>query len=182
MKLNLGCGPHTMKGWVNIDLESHPGLEFERWDLRHGLPPEIKPDSVDYIFSEHFIEHITKYDAFILLRACIRVLKPGGVIRISTPDLYKLLTDYKTWFDNRNRSRPHLPDVWSPITPCAMVNEGMRWWGHQYLYDYPELFKLMRDVGFHSMERRRHCNSAHVDLLDLEVRPYHGELIMEGTK
>jgi predicted SAM-dependent methyltransferase len=39
-----------------------------------------------YIFSEHFFEHLFLDEACELLKECVRVLAPGGCIRVVVPD------------------------------------------------------------------------------------------------
>ena len=89
-KLHLGCGTNILPDWINVDLNG--SSEVVRWDLRQPLP--LSSDSMDFVFNEHFIEHITREEALSLLRECNRVLKRHGVLRISTPDLRKLVGEY----------------------------------------------------------------------------------------
>jgi predicted SAM-dependent methyltransferase len=49
---------------------------------------------VDYIITNHLIEHLTRGDGKKLLKECYRVMKPDGVIRISTPDARKITKEY----------------------------------------------------------------------------------------
>lgn len=44
-------------------------------------------NSFDAIFCEEAIEHIPLAKGENLLGECLRILKPGGVLRISTPNL-----------------------------------------------------------------------------------------------
>ena len=74
-KLHLGCGYHIMPGWVNIDIDSI--VADVHLDLRNPIPYSDK--SILYIFSEHFIEHLSIEEARIFLRECYRVLVPKGV-------------------------------------------------------------------------------------------------------
>ena len=78
MKIHLGCGTNYIDGWVNVDLDSV--LADVHLDLRNPLP--YADTSVDFIFNEHFIEHITRDEALGFLKECRRVLKPGGVFVI----------------------------------------------------------------------------------------------------
>jgi SAM-dependent methyltransferase len=53
----------------------------------------------DYVFSEHMIEHVPYKEGLFMLSEACRVLKPGGRIRIGTPDVGRivgLLTDTKS--------------------------------------------------------------------------------------
>lgn len=171
LKLNLGCGPHALQGWKNLDLESHPNVE--RFDLRKPL--QFAPESVSFIFSEHFIEHLTKDEAVRLLISCYRLLVPGGVLRLSTPDLQHLAFNYL-----QGRVDTYAPG-WNPATPCDMMNGGMRLWGHQYLWDRADLFSLLGDIGF-TLSQPGYRKSSHPELNALEVRPFFNDIIVEATK
>src|SRR5437867_1291748 len=81
--VNLGCGYRPRKGWINVDRSRGPEVQVV-WDLTRRLP--FPDSSCSAIFSEHFIEHVSKEDAARLLNECHRVLQNGGVLRLSTPD------------------------------------------------------------------------------------------------
>lgn len=172
MKLHLGCGTNPIPGWLNIDLDSP--MADRHADLRQPLP--FLDATVERIFSEHFIEHITRDEGAALFKECRRVLQPGGVLRLSTPDLRWLVAQYIAGRLDGWR------DVgWTPDTPCRLMNEGMRLWEHQFLYDREELTAALRSAGFDRVQDRRHHESPHPDLVGLECRPWHRELIMEAS-
>ena len=53
-----------------------------------AINPNPTDDStVDFVYSSHFLEHLYRADAQRILRESFRVLKLGGTIRISVPDL-----------------------------------------------------------------------------------------------
>jgi predicted SAM-dependent methyltransferase len=173
-RLHLGCGTNVIPGWTNVDLGGG-GFEVEKWDLTKPLP--IGSDSVDFIFNEHFIEHITREEALSLLLECNRVIKKGGVHRISTPNLEKLVNEYQ------NRRTTEWSNVnWIPGTPCQLMNEGMRSWGHQFVYDVAEFHALMNSAGFANIVHVRWRQSEYSELRDIECRPFHDEIIVEATK
>jgi predicted SAM-dependent methyltransferase len=172
-RLHIGCNEAVLPGWVNVDIDPFPGAF--RWDLRDPLP--VAGPALDWIFSEHFIEHITREDAAALLRRCYDTLRPGGVFRTSTPDLAFMVGEYLA-----GRTGEWANLGWLPGTPCRMMNEGMRLWGHQYLYDIDELVATFRGAGFARIERVGWRASAHPVFENLETRPFHHELIIEATK
>jgi predicted SAM-dependent methyltransferase len=176
MKINLGCGPHGMQGWINLDLDPPNQSLYRKADLSQGLPPVFERESVDFIYSEHFIEHITREQALKLMKDCFRVMKPGGVMRISTPDLDFLITCY------RQEKLDKWAPTWQPKTPCQMVNEGMRLWSHQFLYDKAELMRLGFEAGFVRCKDFLWRVSERQELRGLEVRPNCGDLILEFYK
>lgn len=172
-KLNLGCGPTIVPGWINLDFEPRPGAHF--WDGTRGIPSE--PDSISLIYLEHFIEHLSLEEGLALLRDCVRVLRPGGIMRLSTPDLRVLMQAYDSgtvdyWLDVG----------WLPRTACDLVNEGMRSWGHKYVFDRERLVELLLQAGFSKAEPAPWRRSAVAELCGRESRPFHGELIFEAQK
>lgn len=54
-------------------------------DLIYGIP--FKKDSVPFIFTSHFLEHLKEEQTRKLIQDCFRVLKKDGIIRIIVPDL-----------------------------------------------------------------------------------------------
>ena len=173
-QLHLGCGPCVLPGWINLDTEQGiPGVVA--WDLRQGLP--LKDQSIEAVYSEHFIEHLTLEDARRLLRECVRVMKPGAMIRMSTPDLAYLVEAY------RERRLDEWRDVdWMPASPADLLNEGMRSWGHRYLHDAASLSRLIASAGFVEPTRVAWRQSRNARLRGLESRPFHGDLIMEAIR
>lgn len=172
-KLHLACGTNVLSQWANIDILNDPAII--RWNITNGLP--ARSGSIEYIFSEHFIEHVTHKQASTLLAECCRVLKTGGLLRISTPNLRVLIDQYMLgqtteWADVH----------WHPRTPCQMLNEGFRLWGHQFVYDLEELEHLLLQAGFGTITRVLWRESTTPALRNLECRPFHGEIILEATK
>ena len=169
-KLHLGCGPIALAGWVNIDIDS-PFADVAH-DLTLGLP---YPDgSVSHIYAEHFIEHIEYSQALSLLSECKRVLAPEGVVRMTTPDLRWLTWVYLSSLTTE------WGDLWSPDSPCILLNEGMRAWGHKFLYDRVELHRLFLQAGFDSIGDCDWHQSLDPVLCNLESRPYHRDLVIEA--
>lgn len=79
MKLNLGCGEMKKPGHVNVDICGEPDLIC---DLS-CFPWPWEDDSVDEVYSSHFLEHVQDFEQTIL--EIYRILKPGGVIHFRVP-------------------------------------------------------------------------------------------------
>ena len=89
--LNIGCGARYHKDWINIDKISY-GKDIIQCDLKKGIP---FPDSFfNVVYHSNLIEHFSKKDAEYLIQECFRVLIPGGIIRIATPDLEEITNLY----------------------------------------------------------------------------------------
>lgn len=169
-KLHLGSGARLLDGWANVDIN---GLGVLVWDLRKPLP--VADGQVRLVYCEHFVEHIGRDDAVRLFSHARKAMAPGGVLRVSTPDLRKLAEDY---LQGRVIDMAH--GAWYPRTPCRMLNEGMRLWGHVFLYDETELMQLLRECGFAETCRVCWGESTHPELRNLESRPDFGDLIVEA--
>ena len=92
--LNLGCGPKETQ-------TVHP--LFKKYDvIRVDLNPDVEPDYIadvrdlsqfddnyaDGIYCWHVIEHLYPHEIVSTLKGFVRVLKPGGIAIIGTPDLH----------------------------------------------------------------------------------------------
>lgn len=63
-----------------------------RVDLTRKLP--LADRSLDAIYGYHVLEHLDRHESRALLQECRRVLRPGGWLRISTPDFKHQVASY----------------------------------------------------------------------------------------
>lgn len=168
--LHIGAGPKRLDGWLNSDLI---GGDIHL-DLERTLP--LPDASLAYAFGEHVIGSLSEQAAMGLLRELHRVLRPGGVLRLTTPDLEKLIAiyrdenpvvsreDYTSYLDAET-GKPH-------ATPCQVFNDLVRLWGIRYTYDEEDLTRRLRETGFADIERVEPGESRNAALRGLEL---HGE-------
>jgi predicted SAM-dependent methyltransferase len=91
IKVNIGCGHRFHKDWINLDaLPVDPTVR--RFVCGEKLP--FESGSVDFVYTSHMIEHLRPQAGLDFLRECRRVLKPGGWIRLVTPDFENFLIEY----------------------------------------------------------------------------------------
>lgn len=83
MKLHLGCGKNIKPEYVNID-GFVKGENITNMDI---LNMTYSDNSADEILAEHLFEHIPFKDEERLFTECHRILKPGGMLVIETPDM-----------------------------------------------------------------------------------------------
>jgi SAM-dependent methyltransferase len=89
-QLHLGCGDRRVEGWLNVDLR---GSEHDV-DLACGRLPWAD-GQFDAVVSQHLAEHLELESELIpLLREVHRVLRPGGELWLSTPDLARVCGGY----------------------------------------------------------------------------------------
>lgn len=177
LRLNIGCGPNPLAGWVNVDVARGPGIDVV-WDLRHGLP--FPDESCAVVFGEHVIEHMPKEAAAALAREAWRVLQPGGVLRLSTPDAGRYLRSYAG-----DREFLNHPNFGGPAeTALERVNQMMREGGqHLWAYDAESLLLLLGRAGFSSVAEQEFGRSLHPLMagIDTEGRAFE-TLYVEAVK
>ncbi|KJS59102.1 class I SAM-dependent methyltransferase [Streptomyces rubellomurinus] len=148
------------------DAATEPGtlyrVDGDRWftqlDIAEPLP--FADASVDWVYAEHLIEHVTLPVAIGWLREARRVLRPGGVLRLTTPDLARYLVGYATGDGFLAKHRRRLTTLGfgppMPARPAFLVNQIFRHYGHQWIYDLDELRHVLTRAGF-APEKVRHC-------------------------
>lgn len=177
-KLHLGCGANIFNGWGNIDLVGN--AKVIGWNCTTRFP--IKSATIKFIYNEHFLEHITIGQGRDFLEECYRILQSGGVLRISTPNLRKIVDEYLLGWASEWRNIPYSANTGAKYTPCRMVNDAMRLWGHEFVYDYEELTTLLKNIGFSKVSSVAWQESTYEDLKGLESRPFHDDIIVEAVK
>ena len=177
LKVNVACGNEPFKDWINLDLNPETPADI-LWDVTEGLP--VPDNSCAYIYSEHFLEHIPIQEGVRFLAECRRSLEPGGVVRIGMPCVQELARQY---YENTWAQQPWLVKygyAWIK-TRAEYINIGFRDWGHQWLYDFEELDRRLREAGFDRIERAAWGESKYPALRGRETRE-ETLLICEATK
>jgi predicted SAM-dependent methyltransferase len=153
-KLQIGAGPIALPGWLGTDL--WPTDTVASLDATKPFP--IGDCTFDYIHTEHMIEHITWFEGLTMLRECWRILKPGGTIRIATPDL-RVITGLYDYSEGsiaekyiKTTTDQYLQGI--PLYRAGFViNSAFYRWGHKFLYD-DELLKIaLQESGFVNLKR-----------------------------
>lgn len=174
--LQLGAGRNLFGGWLSTDkAPRHPEVLPMDATGRFPLPDE----SFDYVYAEHMIEHVGWHRGQQTLAEAWRVLRPGGRIRLATPDLAVLVDLYAGRAgddgDHYTRwvTRRYLPKG-TPRHPVFVLNNAMRNWGHSFLYDEEVLRMSLDRSGFTDVRRQPFGESDDPHLCGLEA---HGEAV-----
>ena len=89
--VNLGCGMTCHPEFINVDGLPHPHVHFVH---RIDRLPMFADSSVDLIYASHCLEHFRYQHIDKVLSEWARVIKSGGLLRLSVPDFDKLLAIY----------------------------------------------------------------------------------------
>lgn len=147
-RLHLGCGGRRVSGWLNVDVAAS---DFDV-DLTSRLP--WRAGSFDAIVSQHFIEHLELFSELLpLFQELRRVLRPGGEIWLSCPDMEKVCRSYLdgrvTELVNDRGGRGDLSHSAEGAPPPQIVNDLFHQWGeHKNLFDYELLEWALANSGF----------------------------------
>ncbi len=146
MKLNLGCGNKKMLGFINIDSrqEVSPDLIDDVSSLQ-----SFKSNSVNLIYACHVLEHFDRFEYKEVLKRWFDVLEPGGVLRISVPDIEKVFNHYSQFKD-------------------LNVLKGFLWGGQTYPqnyhytgFDFKTISNDLLEIGFSNVRHYDWRNTEH---------------------
>jgi predicted SAM-dependent methyltransferase len=141
--LNLGSGPRGIDSaeWINIDGFPDTNVHY-LCDFNKRLP--FGDNSFDGIFCEHVLEHFDYDNGSKLMRECLRLLKPGGTVRIIVPDGNKFL---KAYFDD-----PEFVIKYKGVQTGHAMEAVNIWfyqrYEHQCIYDAPYLISMLENAGY----------------------------------
>jgi predicted SAM-dependent methyltransferase len=176
--LNAGCGLNVRNDFINLDYEWRPGVDL-CWDLRK---PISMPDaSLDGIYSEHCLEHLSYDDALFALREFRRLLRPGRIARVAVPNVALYIDLYRRYYAGEKVSFPYADDPPQGFTPLLAINNVFRGYGHQYAYDADTMARALERAGFRALRQVRYHEGDDPRLLiDTEWRALES-LYMEAT-
>ena len=162
------CG----KGWLNADsnFDEGDGAQGEnmifvddtgRQNMKHIVTAHsrlpFQSGSVQMVYSEHMLEHMLPISGggVNILREAWRVLAPGGVLRLVTPDLAKYVCALSgrgeassSNFLEKHASRfGPMEQMTNPPSRAAIVNNIFRNYGHQWIYDFGEVQRALQLAG-----------------------------------
>ncbi len=168
--LQIGCGHQRLAGWLNSDYQPrHGDVMFLDATRRFPFPDA----SLDFIFSEHMIEHVPYPAGQVMLRECHRVLKPGGCLRLSTPNLVNIaslmaapLAEEKRNYIEKVSAR-YIPLNHARLPGFVVNNFFWDFW-HWFVYDPDTLSQALAQAGFTAIAPVGSGQSRHPELTGLE--------------
>ena len=136
LRLNLGCGPFYLDGFVNVDIQEtaviKPDLVCDILDLPYA------EDSVDEIYAGHILEHFHWTEGLEALRYWKSLLKPGGRISVVVPDFDYLVKEYL--------ANPY-PEKLRELNDLYIYSHAQAY-PHRYAYSADLLADALEEAGF----------------------------------
>lgn len=90
-RMNLGCGPHLLEGWDNVDIDrTAPGVMA--WDARQSIGIEQR---YDFVLINHVLCTMNYPDVKRVLTNVHAIMKPGAVLQIIDLNLWTAIDAYQ---------------------------------------------------------------------------------------
>lgn len=193
LKLQLGASEqHAVKGWISLDAMRwlQAPKEVLATHLQAALtetsPIPFLDDSCQFVFAGHFLEHMPFVNAASALTEVLRVLQPGGTVRIVVPDALawleahvnhrEALWDYvknkwNWWNYNKQTNLLAGSSTGLLMSYFGSMNglRGMLSHQHQAGYDFELLKNLLERVGFVNVKRCRMSGSDFEELKAMDT-------------
>ena len=147
-KLNLACGSKVEnklpEPWLNVDIEGK-AADFI-CDIV-CLPTEWS-NRFNEVRASHVLEHFFLKEMDIVLQEWIRVLAPGGILRIIVPDLKIVAVGLTIGQDSKGRASVSINET----TPILAQIYGIGYddpqtenrWRHRFIFNKATLIELLQ--------------------------------------
>jgi predicted SAM-dependent methyltransferase len=162
--IEIGSGPKKgQNGWLTLDIKDGCDIQL---NLLEKFP--FPDNSVDFVYSSHFLEHFHTSEIKNILNECYRVLKPGGKISTCVPDASIYINAYI-----RNEELDQ--SCWIRYLPAADINSKIDYINyighmdgeHKHLFDLENLICIHNACGFQETKCRQFDSS-----LDMKERDF----------
>lgn len=145
-QLEVGSGGKRREGWITLDLV--PGADL-LWNLNWRLP--FDDASLDRVYCEHVLEHFTLRQAERVLADIRRVLRPGGSLLVSVPDLDVFLEASARGDASLATFKP----AFASSRPADILNYIFYMGGeHRFMYNLDNLRHHLERLGYTNVALR----------------------------
>ena len=155
--IHVGCGTTSSPEFINIDARSLAHIHIVTDDITSLT--DFDASTVDLVYMCHILEHIKGSDLKRVLFEMKRVLKIGGVLRLSVPDFDRLVEVYNASGKDINA-----------ITKQLMGGQDHEYNIHYSVFKRQRLSGLLKEVGFREVVPWDPDNCDHHDFKDRASR------------
>jgi hypothetical protein len=182
IKLNIGASPIWHKdGWMILDHKA--SQNNDQYIIGDATNVCLDNNTCDAIFCSHVLEHIPHYKIQKVIFEFSRILKIGGIVRILTPDLYRIAKAYvekdEDFFNAALKEDENIRTdlgfggrfmnfIVSPGQDTLLLDRTMSevigGYAHIYSYDIEMLTTLLEQAGFDDVKAMPFCRSSLTEL------------------
>ena len=184
--------------WDAVRDVADPANGVEKYDLTKLPMRGVQDETYNGVYSEHFIEHLTKEEGINFFKEMFRIMKPGGVIRSIWPpmefvewlrqdedlDKHPWVQHYYRFYIVKHKFAPKGTDFMRMQDQCA---EGIMWQNgeHKHIWRKQELVDSLKEIGYNNVREYKYQQSGLPAFADIDtpgdIRAFHSAVV-EASK
>ncbi len=147
IKYTIGCGKRDWGfEWIHVDGGNYPHIVHNDVYLMYEAN-----NAIDLIYSSHLIAYFSRDEVKELFAMWFRRIKPGGTLRVATPDFNILSKFYQCELP--------LDRITGPLYGRMEMNGKEIY--HKTTWDFKSLVLALEDVGFDDIKVYDHTKTEH---------------------
>ena len=154
-----GRNPYKPGEYLNVDIVSFPQVDLV-FDVRERFP--IESGVIAEIISCATLEHFRRHHNEHILREFFRVLAPGGILRVSTPDIEAIARGLLAG-DDLEKVNQHFFGKYK----CEKTDDFDL---HRWMYPVSTMISLLREIGFTDVKQVENDTGMHDSKYNYLVR------------
>jgi predicted SAM-dependent methyltransferase len=151
LNVHLGCGKRHLPGFLHVDRDAYDHIDHVA-DI--SQLPFLASDSVDLIYCCHALEYFDRFEIPKVLGEWRRVLKKGGVLRLSVPDLDQVCRLYEMKRD---------PKLLYGFLYGHYAKGGATPIYHKMIFNFESMQEFLHEAGFQQVKRYDWRETIHKD-------------------
>lgn len=168
--LHIGCGSNILpKPFENLDIRELEGVDH----ISEVFPLKFDDNVFDLVYSSHVLEHFEKSKTQEIINEWVRVLKPGGTLRLSVPSFENLSLIYQ--------KTGKLENIIGPLMGGQTYKQNF----HYNVFDKKTLTQYLINAGLiavHPWDYKRTSHSEFWDFSQATTEEIAISLNIEGRK
>jgi predicted SAM-dependent methyltransferase len=137
-----GRNPFKPGEYLNVDIVDLPQVDLV-FDITKKFP--MDDGVIEEVISVATLEHLRKPHVHHVLKEFHRILRPGGLLRVSTPDIEAIA---------KGVIRGDDPDVLNQQLFGKFKNGDTEDFDlHRWMYTAPQMIKVLQNMGFERVEK-----------------------------
>ena len=146
-KLHLGCGNVRLPGFCNVDI-----LKTQAVDIVSDISKldNFTNNTIELIYACHVLEHFSHEEVNKVLKRWYEVLAPGGELRISVPDIDRIV---KVYIENWEHFQTPGNTPWIGL---LYGGQGDPYDFHKTGFNFCWMKYLLENIGFKDIKEYPH--------------------------